>query len=382
MKVAILGSTGSIGRTALQLCKSRAHEVRALACNSNVELIIQQYYEFKPSVLAVEDEYAYLQVKSKLASEDVCIYGKGGAELIAQANDYDVILNAIVGIAGLRPALKAALSKKRLAIANKESLVVFGETIISIAKEHGTELIPVDSEHSAIFQCLQGENSSHLQSVILTASGGPLREMSRKYRASVKAEQALKHPNWSMGKKISIDSATLMNKGLEFIEAMRLFDLSADKIEVVIHPESIIHSAVSFVDGSVIAQMAVPDMTLPIQYAFDYPKRMLLDSGINSKLDFFSGLNLSFFKPDYEGFPCLNLAKEAVRMGGIYPCVLNAANELAVSLFLENKIGFYGISDLVQRALEKNYSYDHNSIDDVISCHNEVIASLESSLIL
>lgn len=373
MNVVILGSTGSVGRSAVDVCKHENHKVLALSCEKNIEILIEQYWELKPKFLAVESKEKLDILKEKLLGEDVILFGKGGAEKISSELDYDVLVNAIVGIAGLKSTYLAAKTGKRIALANKESLVVFGEELMKISKDHSTEIIPVDSEHSAIFQCLNGEEKNDVSKILLTASGGPFRTMSVNRRSKCKSKEALKHPNWSMGKKISIDSATMMNKGLEFIEAMRLFSVKPSQIEVLIHPESIVHSAVQFVDNSVIAQLSIPDMRLPIQYAINYPKRNFDSTFAIKELNFTDGLSLNFYKPDFQDFPCLEIAIRVADMGGLYPCILNAANEFAVEQYLNDKISFYGISNIISDALSLNYNGNSDNIDDIINCHNEVL---------
>ncbi len=373
MDVLILGSTGSIGKNAIEVCIAEGHNVVGLTCNKNVDLLLEQYNRLKPKFLAIESLDGFEKLKTQLNKEDVTILGPGGAYKLASDLDYHVVLNSIVGMAGLKPAYFAAKSGKRLALANKESIVVFGETLIKIANENSTEIIPVDSEHSAIFQCLQGEKNNEISKILLTASGGPFRNMTIEERAVSGPDKALKHPNWSMGQKISVDSATMMNKGLEYIEAMRLFGVDSSQVEVLIHPESIVHSAVQFKDNSIIAQMSVPDMKLPIQYAINYPKRSYDSSFAIKELDFSKGLSLNFHHPDYEGFPCLSLAIDAAERGGFYPCALNAANEFAVSKYLKGNIGFYEISDIVRNALNLKYTGNPEDLDDIIDCHKRLL---------
>lgn len=376
-KLAVLGSTGSIGRDTLEVARGDGHRVVAISFNTNYKLGLEQYYEFRPELIAVEDEAAYHIVKEQLKEEEVEVLHKGGAAYIAEHSDYDVILIAIVGIAGLEPAYKAAQSSKRIAIANKEALVAFGESLLERCKEHGTELIPVDSEHSAIFQCLQGSSQKEIDKILLTCSGGPFRRLSREEIAPMKAEQAIKHPKWSMGKKISIDSATLMNKGLELIEAMRLFQVRADEIEIIVHPESIVHSAVLFKDGSTIAQLSEPDMKIAIRYAINYPHRWEVKrENQESRISFLFDQDLHFEKPDFERFPCLKLAIEAANKGGIYPAVLNSANEACCRLYLEGKIGFYDISTIISAAINRVYDADTTSLAEVYFCHREVYNSI------
>lgn len=374
MKLAILGSTGSIGVSAIEIALDQGYEVVALSCNSSAERLIAQYHLLKPSYLAVEDSVAYQTVKEALKFEPVELLGPGGAGQIASMPIYDVLVNAIVGYAGLLPTFEALKSKKRLAIANKESLVVYGEELMKLAKEYSTELIPVDSEHSAIFQCLQGNERNEIETLILTTSGGPFRGLRRDEIRGKKASEALKHPNWSMGRKISIDSATMMNKGLELIEAMHLFSVPQEKIEVVVHPESIVHSGVKFKDKSLICQLSTPDMKLPIQYAVNYPMRV--DNSIND-IDLSQLSKLTFFQPDYESFPCLKLAREVAARGGFYPCIMNSANEFAVELYLQDRISFYEIHSIVENALSLEYRGDHTKIEDIVDCSNQIRKKLE-----
>lgn len=372
-KLAVLGSTGSIGRNALEVARSDGDRVVAISFNKNYKLGLEQYREFRPDIVAVEDEEAYHIVKEALRDEAVTVLGKDGASLIAEGADYDVILLAIVGIAGLKPAYEAAKSSKRIAIANKEALVAYGVALLELCREHHTELIPVDSEHSAIFQCLQGSSPSEVSKLLLTCSGGPFRGLTRDEIALMPASKAIKHPKWSMGKKISVDSATLMNKGLELIEAMRLFRVRPEDVEILIHPESIMHSAVLYRDGSTIAQLSVPDMKIAISYAFNYPhRREQAFLSETEALDIFFQGGLHFDRPDFERFPCLRLAIEAAKKGSIYPAVLNSANEASVQLYLDGKIGFYDISDLISAAIDEDYNVNITSPDEVYFCHEEV----------
>ena len=334
----ILGSTGSIGRQTLEVAEHLGLKVVALTANNNIDLLNEQKEKFKPEIaLSSEDEQCSSAYKDKLVD-------------IARNSGADIIVTAIAGTAGLAPALAACETGKRIALANKEPLVCDGVRVMQTAKKHGTEIIPVDSEHSAIFQCLHSNSGKNkeIKRILLTASGGPFRQMSREQLENVTARQALKHPNWVMGQKITIDSATLMNKGLELIEAMHLFDISPNQIEVVVHPESIIHSMVEFTDGSIIAQLSHPDMRMPIQYALTYPERT---ESLTKPLDITQVGKLTFEKPNFENFPCLHLAYEAASLGRRACSALNKANEEAVELFLQGKIGFYGISDMIERAV-------------------------------
>jgi len=348
--IAILGSTGSIGRQTLEVAEFLSIKVNALSADKNINLLEKQIRKFTPELVAVYDEAAADDLKSRLGDVNArIVQGMGGLIEVAQCSGADVIVTAIAGQAGLKPTLAALETGKRVALANKEPLVCAGELVMRIAKKHGAEIIPVDSEHSAIFQCLPHPvNHANIRRLILTASGGPFRGKSRKELEDITPEQALLHPNWNMGKKITIDSATLMNKGLELIEAMHLFSMRLDQIDVVIHPESIIHSMVEFNDGSTIAQLSNPDMRQPIQYALTYPDRL---PSLTKPLDFTQLSKLTFEKPDMEAFPCLRLAYEAAKTGEKACAALNKANEEAVDLFLNGKITFNEISEFIEKAL-------------------------------
>lgn len=350
-KIALLGSTGSIGTQALEVIEKHKFEVTALTGNSNIGLLERQIRKYKPRFTAVNNAEAYKELKIRTADTGVkLLYGTDGLCEIASRPENDVVLNSVVGMVGLTPTLAAASAKKDIALANKETLVVGGELVTKAVKENGVRLLPVDSEHSAIFQCLQDTYSaSALNKVILTASGGPFFGRTKKELENVTVEEALKHPNWSMGSKITVDSATLMNKGLEFIEAKWLFGVSPDQIDVVVHRESVIHSMVEFDDYSVLAQLGVPDMKIPIQYALTYPNRLPSDVKRLSLTDYGS---LTFYKPDYETFSCLSACIKAVRLGGLCPAAVNGAGEKAVELFLKRKIKFLEIGILVNEALK------------------------------
>ncbi len=365
MKLAILGSTGSIGRQTLSII-SETVKVTGLSCMSNVERLYQQYCQFKPQWLHIGDVSKYDELKA-LVNDTAVTITAGEEELVAfSANcDYDILLTSIVGSVGLLPTIAAVKRAKRIALANKETLVVYGEKIMQLAEQYGAEIIPVDSEHSAIFQSLQGNDYKAIEKLILTATGGPFLGRTKKQLHDVKAETALKHPKWQMGKKISIDSATLMNKGLEVIEARWLFDVPREDIDVVVHPECIIHSLVQYCDGSVIAQLGLQDMQLPIHYALYYPKRK---PTALKRLSLSDIGTLNFYKPDMATFPCLGLAYQALKMGGTAPCVLNAANEVLVQLFLDGKIGFYDIPNGIEKALMKFDIVQNYSLDDVVAC--------------
>lgn len=352
-RIAIFGSTGSVGIQALQVIESNPDKfsVEILTANTNDELLVQQALKFNPNIVVIGDETKYEVVKKALASTDIKVFsGEKSLEEVAGMDCYDLMLAAIVGFAGLRPTLKAINAGKAIALANKETLVVAGDIVMKMAVDNRVPVIPVDSEHSAIFQCLVGETRNKIEKVILTASGGPFLGRKTNYLVNVKREHALQHPNWRMGAKISIDSATLMNKGLEMIEAKFLFNLQPDQIQVVVHPQSIIHSMVQFEDGSIKAQMGLPDMKLPIQYALAFPKRIQSNF---PRFDFRKINTLTFEDPDLRTFKNLALAIDALNKGGNLPCVMNAANELAVYAFLRNRIGFLEITDVIEKTMEK-----------------------------
>ena len=349
--LSILGSTGSIGRQTLEVAQACGHRVTALTVNSSVALAEEQARKFSPELLVAADENAAADLKVRLADTSVKVLGGQSAlEEAAAWTGADTVVTAVVGIAGLKPTLAAIDAGKRIALANKETLVCAGELVMARAKEKNVDIVPVDSEHSAIFQCLQGSRGrEEVKRLIITASGGPFFGKCREELAFVGKEQALKHPNWDMGAKITIDSATLMNKGLEFIEAMRLYEMPPEQIQVVVHRESIVHSLVEFVDGAILAQLGTADMRVPIQYALTWPERT---PGPASTLDLLSCPSLTFQKPDPETFRCLGLALECARKGGNSTAVLNGANEAAVALFLQDKIGFLRIAELVETALD------------------------------
>ena len=352
-RVAIFGSTGSIGTQALDVIRANPSllEVEVLTAHTNDELLITQAMEFRPNAVVIGDEKKYEKVKSALASTDIKVFGgEASLEEVADFDTYDVMIAAIVGFAGLKPTLKAVAKGKIIALANKETLVVAGDIVMQMALEKRAPIIPVDSEHSAIFQCLVGESRNPIERIILTASGGPFLGKKPNFLVNVKRDHALQHPNWSMGAKITIDSATLMNKGLEMIEAKWLFNLNPDQIEVVIHPQSVIHSMVQFEDGSIKAQMGLPDMKLPIQYALGFPQRIKNDF---PRFSFRKYPSLNFEEPDYKTFRNLGLAIEALQKGGNAACVLNAANEIAVWAFLKNRIGFLDITAVVEKTMQE-----------------------------
>ncbi|MDE3057663.1 MAG: 1-deoxy-D-xylulose-5-phosphate reductoisomerase [Bacteroidota bacterium] len=364
--IAILGSTGSIGKNSLDVIASFPDQfnVSYLTVNKNIDALCEQIKRFHPKGVVVLDERLAETCKSRVNGTTKVFCGEQGLEEIVQRNDVDIVISSLVGFAGLKPTLKAIEAGKKIALANKETLVVAGEIVMRLVKKHGVELIPVDSEHSAIFQCLVGESSSKIEKIILTASGGPFRTTPLDKLKDVTVAQALNHPNWKMGNKITIDSATLMNKGLEVIEARWLFGLPPEKIEVLIHPQSIIHSMVEFVDGSVKAQLGMPDMKLPIQYALTYPERV---SAPNVRVDFPKLRELTFFEPDLARFKCLRLAIAALHEGGTMPAVMNAANEIAVEKFLNGAISFLQVPETIERAMERHSSHPSSIIiEDVI----------------
>ncbi len=360
-KLIILGSTGSIGVQALEVARKQNIKVTALAAGKNVDLMEAQVREFKPDIAVMQDEAAANELKIRLKDSSTKVLG--GDKGVCEAAQYngDTVLNAIVGIAGLRPTMTAIKAGKTLALANKESLVTGGELVNKALKETGGKMLPVDSEHSAIFQSLQGQCKGAVERILLTASGGPFFSKSREELFNVTAKDALKHPNWSMGAKITIDSATLMNKGLEVIEAVHLFGLDAEKIDVVIQRESIIHSGVQFVDGGLIVQMGVPDMKLPIQYALTYPER----APLCERLDLVKLSKLTFYKPDTDTFRCLPICINAINQGGLKPTAANGANEMAVELFLKDKISFLQIAELVEAATENQSVCKDFTLEDV-----------------
>jgi 1-deoxy-D-xylulose-5-phosphate reductoisomerase len=377
-RIAIFGSTGSIGQQALHVIESHPDyfEVEVLTAQNNCKLLIQQARKYKPNAVVISNDAYYKEVKDALADTDVKVFaGENALASVAQMETIDLVLTALVGYAGLKPTIKAIEAGKTIALANKETLVVAGELVTNLAKSKGVNIYPVDSEHSAIFQCIVGEFHNRIEKIILTASGGPFRGKSINELRSVTKHQALKHPNWNMGAKITVDSATLMNKGLEVIEARWLFGLKTEQIEVVVHPQSIIHSLVQFEDGSLKAQLGLPDMRLPIQFALTYPDRLKSDF---PRFDFSQYPALTFEKPDIETFRNLALAFEALRNGGNLPCVLNAANEVAVAEFLNEKVGFIEISDIVEQCLSKISFIKSPSYEDYVNTDRETrILALE-----
>lgn len=363
-QIAILGSTGSIGTQALQVIKEHEdlYEVYCLTANNKVELLAQQAHQFKPAAIVIANEARYEELKQLMADlPDVKVYaGQKALDEIVEAGPIDMVLTAMVGFAGLSPTIHAIKARKAIALANKETLVVAGELIQDLATQYHTPILPVDSEHSAIFQSLVGEDHNPIEKILLTASGGPFRNMSMEQIAKVTKDDALRHPTWDMGAKITIDSASMMNKGFEVIEAKWLFGVKASQIQVLVHPQSIVHSAVQFQDGAVKAQLGVPDMRLPIQYAFSYPKRLTLSG---ERLNLFATQKLEFFEPDLQKFRCLALAFEAIQRGGNMPCIVNAANEIVNRGFLEDKCSFLQMSDIIAETMVQ-CTYDSNPTYD------------------
>ena len=370
-RIAIFGSTGSIGTQALEVIEAHPDlfSAEVLTARQNDDLLIKQALKFNPNIVVIGDEKKYQKVKEALASTDVKVFaGEQAMEDVAAMEVYDLMIAAIVGYAGLKPTLLAIENGKAVALANKETLVVAGEIIMQKAVEHRSPIIPVDSEHSAIFQCLVGETRNKVDNIILTASGGPFLGRKPNYLVNIKREHALQHPNWSMGAKITVDSATLMNKGLEMIEARWLFNLKPEQIKVLIHPQSIIHSMVEFEDGSVKAQLGLPDMKLPIQYALSFPRRL---SNNYPRLDLKKVGTLTFEEPDIRTFRNLSLAIEALNKGGNLPCVLNAANEIAVFAFLRNRLGFLDMTDVIEKTMEQIPFIAEPTLDDYSASDGE-----------
>lgn len=363
-RVSILGSTGSIGKQALEVIRLHKLSVTALAAHSNIKLLEEQAREFKPGFICIYNEDLYGEIKTRLADMDVKVLaGMDGLCEIARLSDTNILLNSVVGMVGLLPTLTAIDAGISVALANKETLVAGGKLVMDLAKTKNVKILPVDSEHSAIFQALQGNDINQINKVILTASGGPFFNKTKAELQNVTLEQALNHPNWSMGDKVTIDSSTLMNKGLEFIEAKWLFNLDSSQIEVVVHRQSVVHSAVEYKDYSVIAQLGVPDMKIPIQYALLYPQRLECPTKRLSLTDYGT---LTFEKPDYETFKCLKACIKAIELGGAYPCIVNAANEVAVESFIAKKITFLQIGEMVTAALNHFPFNEINSYNDVI----------------
>lgn len=371
-RICILGSTGSIGTQTLDVIERNPelYEAHTLTGSSNAELLIEQARKFCPDTVVIADDTNYELVRDALADLPIKVYaGADALEQVVVSEDVDVVVAAIVGFAGLRPAIAALQKRKPVALANKETLVVAGSIMTQLAAKYGSPLIPIDSEHSAILQSLAGAPLQSIEKILLTASGGPFRTLPKEQLAEATVEQALKHPNWSMGAKITIDSATMMNKGFEMIEARWLFGVKPEDIEVVVHPESIVHSAVQFCDGAVIAQLGLPDMRLPIQYALSFPHRLPTPG---ARLDLFKLGTLHFERPDIEKFPCLQLAYEAAERGGNIPCAMNAANEVANLLFRQGKIKFSHIAEIISREMQDTCFIPTPSIDDIMQTDREV----------
>ncbi len=379
-RIAILGSTGSIGTQALDVIRHHAElfSIEVLTANFNAELLIEQALEFKPDSVVIVNECHYKKVKDILSPHQIKVYtGTEALSQVVELDNIDLVLAALVGFAGLKPTLKAIESGKQIALANKETLVIAGDIITNLAKEKGVNIYPVDSEHSAIFQCLAGEFHNPIEKIYLTASGGPFRGKTIEELKKITKANALKHPNWNMGAKVTIDSATLMNKGLEVIEAHWLFGLKAEQIDVIVHPQSIIHSIVQFTDGSMKAQMGLPDMKLPIQYALGYPARLKSDF---NRFNFIDYPQLTFEQPDKAIFRNLTLAYEALKKGGNLPCIMNAANEIVVNAFLQDKIAFLEMPSLIEQCMEKISFVKRPSLENYISTDKETRLYAQSIL--
>lgn len=371
-RIAILGSTGSIGRQALDVVRQHKDlfEVELLTANNSSALLIEQAMEFRPGSVVICNEAKYQEVADALQPNDIKVFtGMDSVCSLVGAEDIDIVLTALVGFSGLRPTISAIKAGKIIALANKETLVAGGSVVMDLARKYNSAILPVDSEHSAIFQCLLGATGNPISRIHLTASGGPFRTWDRDRIAAATKNEALKHPQWTMGAKITIDSATMMNKGFEMIEARWLFDTAPDKINIVVHPQSIIHSMVEFADGAVIAQLGNPDMREPIQFALSFPERLTLN---NKKLDFASLQGLTFEEPDMEKFPCLSLAFEAIRKGGNVPCAMNAANEAAVAAFLKDGIRFYDIPEIISACMAGVDFVEKPTVDDLLSTNAQV----------
>lgn len=371
-RIAILGSTGSIGRQALDVVRQHKDlfEVELLTANNSSALLIEQAMEFRPGSVVICNEAKYQEVADALQPNDIKVFtGMDSVCSLVEAEDIDIVLTALVGFSGLRPTISAIKAGKIIALANKETLVAGGSVVMDLARKYNSPILPVDSEHSAIFQCLLGATGNPISRIHLTASGGPFRTWDRDRIAAATKNEALKHPQWTMGAKITIDSATMMNKGFEMIEARWLFDTAPDKINIVVHPQSIIHSMVEFVDGAVIAQLGNPDMREPIQFALSFPERLTLN---NKKLDFASLQGLTFEEPDMEKFPCLSLAFEAIRKGGNVPCAMNAANEAAVAAFLNDSIRFYDIPEIISACMAGVNFVENPTVEDLLATNAEV----------
>ncbi len=376
-RIAVLGSTGSIGRQTLDVIGQHPDlfSVELLTANTSADLLVEQALRFDAGCVVIRDESRYREVADALQPHGIKVFtGMDSICSLAAGDNVDIVVAAMVGFSGLEPTLAAIRAGKTIALANKETLVAAGEIVTGLAAEHGAGILPVDSEHSAIFQCLEGSHGATIEKIHLTASGGPFRTWSREEIAAAGPEQALKHPQWSMGSKVTVDSATMMNKGLEIIEAHWLFGVGPERINVVVHPESVIHSMVEFSDGAVIAQLACPDMREPIQYALSWPRRLTLN---NRKLDFAALGQLTFSAPDREKFPALDIAVNALRRGGNMPCAMNAANEAAVAAFLSGKIGFYDITDVIGECMTRTDFTTHPSVEDIFLTHREALRLAE-----
>lgn len=378
-KISVLGSTGSIGTQTLEIARyNQDIRITALAAGSNVELLEKQVREFRPKIACLWNEEAAGELKRRIRDLDVkVVSGMEGLLEAACEPEAQIVVTAVVGMIGIRPTIAAMEAGKDIALANKETLVTAGHIIMPLAKRKGVKILPVDSEHSAIFQCLQGAGENRIHKILLTASGGPFRGRTREQLAGVQVEDALKHPNWSMGRKITIDSSTMVNKGLEVMEAHWLFDVDMDQVQVVIQPASVIHSMIEYEDGAVIAQLGTPDMKLPIQYALYYPERRFL---AGDRLDFTKLKEITFDEPDMETFRGLKLAYEAGRAGGSLPTVFNAANEMAVSLFLEKKIPYLAITDLIQGAMEHHKRTEAPDVDQILAAEQEAYEFIRETL--
>lgn len=379
--VAVIGSTGSIGQQTLDIIVQHPDifSAEVLTANTQADLLIEQALKFNPNVVVIADKTQYAKVKDALSHTDIKVFaGKESIDDVVQMDCVDVVLMALVGFAGLSPTIKAIEKGKLVALANKETLVVGGEYVMRLAKQNNTAILPVDSEHSAIFQCLIGEINNEVNKIYLTASGGPFRTFNAEELSKVSVAQALNHPNWAMGKKVTIDSATLMNKGFEMIEARWLFDIKPSKIEAVIHPQSIIHSMVEFEDGSIKAQLGVADMRLPIQYALNFPERL---PNTSEKLDIFKHSTLTFEKPNIELFPCLSLAYHAIEQGGNLPAIMNAANEVAVEAFLKEKIQFIQIPNIIEEAFNTFAFVKNPSLEDYFKTDELVKGKLRKEIL-
>ena len=380
-KIAVLGSTGSIGTQTLDIVRNNPDKfkITVLTANKNWELLSRQALEFKPSIVVIADENFYSPLKERLQDSGIEV-GCGAKKIVESAarDNVHLVVTAMVGYSGLLPTISAIRAGKTIALSNKETLVVAGSIITRLAKEFNSDIIPVDSEHSAIFQCLVGEDRNKMRKILLTASGGPFRKFSKEMFEKITVKEALNHPNWSMGAKVTIDSASMMNKGFEMIEAKWLFNCSPDDIEIMVHPESIIHSMVEFCDGSVKAQLGVPDMHIPISYALGFPERLNSDS---ARLDLTKIHSLTFEKPDYEKFPLLRYAFDAIKKGGNMPCILNASNEVAVRSFLNEKLSFVKMADLVRFTMDHCQFISDPTLDDLIATNSEALQIAEEWLL-